>query len=91
MLKPLLTELEKIQEHFQNGDEEGAMEVVKTIFGDLKAIKESKVMGGVKDSDWQKSLETVDSFDLSKVPNSQIAQFMKPEFFEDFIGRMIHL
>ena len=90
-LKPFLSDLERIQIHYQNGDEEGAMEVVKAIFGDLKAIKESKGIEGVKDIDWHMPLETFDSFDLSEIPNGQMAQFVDREFFEDLTGRMIHL
>ena len=60
-LKPFLSNLERIQKHYQNGDGEGAMEIVKAIFGDLKAIKESKGIVEVKDIDWHMPLETFDS------------------------------
>ncbi len=90
-LKSFLSELERIQKQYQNGDEEGAMEVVKAIVGDLKAIKESKGIRGVKDVDWHMPLETFDSLELSEIPNGQMAQFVDREFFEDLTGRMIHL
>ena len=90
-LKPRKSNLERIQKHYQNGDGEGAMEIVKAIFGDLKAIKESKGMAGVKDIDWHMPLETFNSLELSEISNGQMAQFVDREFFEDLTGRMIHL